>query len=232
MPTPKSSKGSSRPGREERSSRGDKAPRRLNGWAAVAKKREEYDEEKERREQEKDRPRDFWLKSGETAIVQFLSDEPYTFDSHSIKDKRGNFRTIPCQLNSQKHCLVCRDGIKQGFKSAFLVLDYRGNWDKEKKRFKNDEPIEKLWVMNMTQIGVLQARLSKSKKSLTELVLEVERTGSGKNDTAYTFVEARDDDDQRLKPKKWKTENDLKELCAPPTDEELEDMGFEKPDED
>ena len=57
--------------------------------------------------------RDFFLKDGETAVVQFLQDEPYCYDAHNVRDKKGNWKVIPCGLNTKKHCVLCSDGVKQ-----------------------------------------------------------------------------------------------------------------------
>lgn len=209
------------------------AKKATNGWAAVIKKQEEYEKVKELQESQKDRPNEFWLKAGESAHIQLLHDEPYTFDCHSIKDKFGNFKTVPCQLSAQKHCLMCREGLKLGWKGAYKILDYRGTWDKEKKRFKHDKPVEKLWVVNMTQIGLLQAQKEKRKKDLDELVLEISRTGKGKNDTSYNFELALDDQDNRIRPIEFEEQYpSARKLMQPLSDEELEVLGFEKPDED
>ena len=209
------------------------AKRTTNGWAAVAKRQEESEKRKELQEAEGDRPREFWLKAGENANIQLLHDEPYTFDCHSIKDKFGNFKTIPCQLSVQKHCLMCTEGLKMGWKGAYKVLDFRGTWDKEKKRFKNDKPVEKIWLVNMTILGQLQAQSVKRKKPLDEMVLNISRTGKGKNDTSYNFEPATDDDDNRMRPIDFDEEfPSVKTLMKPLSDDALELLGFEKPDED
>lgn len=212
---------------------GGRAPKKLNGWAAVAEKQQEYEREKERREAENDKPREFWLKAGERAVIQFLHDEPYTFNGHSIKNKHGDFKFEPCQLDRQKYCLMCRDGIKQTWKAAFKILDYRGTWDKDKKKFKWDKPIEKIWVVNMTILGALTNQRDKRKKELTEMVLEVSRTGKGKKDTSYNFEPALDEDDERMKPIRHKEEfDDVSELVVSKKDEELIDLGFDAPEDD
>ena len=62
--------------------------RKTQGWGAVAKRQADIAEKREAAESS---VRDFWLKSDETAIIQFLQDEPYCFDAHQVKDKKGNW---------------------------------------------------------------------------------------------------------------------------------------------
>ncbi len=194
------------------------------GWAEVTRRQQAMAEEKEDRSS---RPFDFFLKAGESAVIQVLNDEPYTFDAHGIKSGT-KFLTLTCQLVTQKTCLMCREKIKQTWKAAFLILDYRGKWDKEKKKFMGGDPVEKLWIVNMTQLGSLQAIRDKRKKDLTQLVLEISRTGSGKNDTSYNFEQAIDENDERMLPKRHKiTSEPLNKLCAPLSDAALDKLGFE-----
>lgn len=231
MPSAKGSSRASRRAERERSSgKDDRAPKKgLSGWAAVHAKQKEFEE---RSDASNDSPRDFWLKSGEMAIIQILDDEPYTFDGHSVRNKQGKFRFEPCQKAKQKYCLMCRDGLKQGWKAAFKVLDFRGDWDKDKKKFKWNKPVEKIWVVNMTILGQLATLKERRKRELTELVLEVSRTGKGKNDTAYNFEKAFDPTtEEPMKPVKHKMEFPATSECvSPKEDAELVDIGFEAPD--
>lgn len=203
-----------------------------SGWAAVAKRQKEAAARKAAAEDSKSAIRDFWLKSGESAVVQILNEEPYVYDGHNIKDGDGKWGFSPCQLASQKYCLMCREKIKSGWKAGFKVLDYRGTWDKESSSFKWDEPIEKLWSVNQTILGQLQTIKTKRGKPLTDLVLEVMRTGTGKTDTSYNFEQAFDEDDKKLVAVDWDDEYPkLSILLAPMTDEQLVEKGFEAPDE-
>jgi hypothetical protein len=174
-------------------------------------------------------PREFWLKSGETAIVQFLSDDPCVVDTHSVWID-GSWKTIPCQLTTQKHCLMCRDNAKKSWKAYFKILDYRGNWDKDKKKFKNDEQIEKFWGVGSGVADILDSLRLRRKKDLTELVLEVTKTGSGKT-TTYSISVAEDDDGVKLKPVTFKEKYpDIETLVVDslvPTDSYLDKTGFD-----
>ena len=201
--------------------------RKTQGWGAVAKRQADIAERKEAAE---NAVRDFWLKSEETAIIQFLQDEPYCYDAHQVKDKRGNWSVVPCQLNTGRHCVLCSEGVKQTWRAAFKIIDYRGSWDSEKKRFKNDKPIEKIWKVGATIAQQLKHIVDKKGKSLTEMVFEVTRSGSGK-DSSYNFEQAFDDDDRKMKPIDWEEVAPSAEtLCQPPTEDEIDERGYTSED--
>ena len=206
----------------ERKSSGVTA-RKTQGWGAVVKRQTEIEEKKEASE---NRVRDFWLKSDESAVIQFLQDEPYCFDAHQVKDKRGNWTIVPCQLNTKKHCVLCSEGMKQTWRAAFKIIDYRGSWDSDKKKFKWDKPTEKIWKVGATIAQQLKHIVDKKSKELTELVFEVTRSGSGK-DSTYNFEMAFDDDDKRMKPMVWEEVTPTaEELCQPPTEDEIDEAGY------
>lgn len=208
---------------EERSSRRSRGERKSQGWGAVAKRQADIAEKKDAAE---NAVRDFWLKDKESAIIQFLQDEPYCFDAHQVKDKRGNWSIVPCQLNTGKHCVLCTEGVKQTWRAAFKIIDYRGSWNKDKGKFTYDKPIEKLWKVGSVIAQQLKQIVDKKGKELTEMVFEVTRSGSGK-DTSYNFEQALDDDDRKLKPKSWEELTpSAEELCQPPSDDEVDEMGY------
>lgn len=210
---------------ESRSSRRveSKSTRKTQGWGALAKRQAEIAERSEAME---NAVRDFWLKSDESATIQFLQDEPYCYDAHQVRDKNGNWTIVPCQLNNSRHCALCSDGVKQTWRAAFKLLDYRGTWDKDKKRFKYDRPIEKIWKVGSTVAQQLKQITDKKGKELTEMVFEVTRSGSGK-DSSYNFEQAFDDDDRKLRPKAWEEETpSAEELCQPPTEDEIDEKGY------
>ena len=216
------------PRSEERHSRrrGSDESRRersTQGWGAVAKRQADIAANKEAAE---NAVRDFWLKSDETAIIQFLQDEPYCYDAHQVKDKKGNWTVVPCQLNTGRHCVLCSEGVKQTWKAAFKILDYRGSWDKDKKRFTNDAPIEKIWKVGSTIAQQLKQIVDKKGKDLTEMVFEVTRSGSGK-DSSYNFEQAFDSSDRKMKPLNWDEQTpSAEELCQPPTEDEIDERGY------
>ena len=197
--------------------------RATQGWGAVAKRQADLAEKREALE---NAVRDFWLKPDETATIQFLQDEPYCFDAHQVKDRKGNWAIVPCQLNVGRHCVLCSEGVKQTWRAAFKILDYRGSWDKDRKKFKCDKPVEKIWKVGSTIAQQLKQIVDKKGKSLTELVLEVTRSGSGK-DSSYNFEQAFDDDDRKLKPIDWDEKTPTaEELCQPPSEDEIDEMGY------
>ena len=203
--------------------------RKSTGWGAVARRQAEIAERKEAAE---NRVRDFWLKPDETAIIQFLQDEPYCFDAHQVKDKNGRWSIVPCGLNTGRHCVLCSEGSKQTWRAAFKILDFRGTWDSDRKKFKHDEPQEKLWLVGTTIAQQLKQIVDKKGKDLTEMVFEVSRSGAGK-DSSYNFEQAFDDDDRKLKPLEWDEETPTaEELCQPPTEEEIDRRGYSVEAED
>lgn len=209
--------------RRRREATSSKPERKTQGWGAVAKRQADIAAKKEDAENS---VRDFWLKSDESAIIQFLQDEPYCFDAHQVKDSRGNWAIVPCQLNTSKHCVLCSEGSKLTWRAAFKILDYRGTWDKDKKRFKNDKAVEKIWKVGSTIAQQLKQLVDKKGKDLTEMVFEVTRSGSGK-DSSYNFEQAFDDDDRKMKPMSWEEDSPkAKDLCQPPTEDEIDEKGY------
>lgn len=202
---------------------GSEAPRKSQGWGAVAKRQAEVSE---RKDAAGSAVRDFWLKNGESAVIQFLQDEPYCFDAHQVKDKNGKWSIVPCQLNTKKHCVLCTEGVKQTWRAAFKIIDYRGSWDSEKKRFKNDTQVEKIWKVGATVAQQLKQIVDKKGKELSEMVFEITRSGEGK-DSSYNFEIAFDDDDRKMKPIDWEEQAPTaEELCQPPTEDEIDARGY------
>lgn len=201
--------------------------RKTQGWGAVAKRQADIAERKEASE---NMVRDFWLKPEESAIIQFLQDEPYCFDAHQVKDKKGNWVLVPCQLNTGRHCVLCSNGVKQTWRAAFKVIDYRGSWDKDKKKFRHDTPVEKIWKVGSTIAQQLKQIVDKKGKELSEMVFEVTRSGSGK-DSSYNFEQAFDDDDRKMRPLDWEEQTpSAEELCQPPTEDEIDERGYTEAD--
>lgn len=206
---------------DTRSSR--RTERKTQGWGAVAKRQADI---KERQETMENMVRDFWLKPDETATIQFLQDEPYCYDAHNVRDRKGNWNVVPCQLNNSKHCVLCSEGVKLTWRAAFKLLDYRGSWDKDRKKFRYDKPVEKIWKVGSTLAQQLKQIVDKKGKNLTEMVFEVTRSGSGK-DSSYNFEPAFDDDDRKMRPLDWDEQTpSAEELCQPPTEEEIDEMGY------
>lgn len=197
--------------------------RKTNGWGAVARRQAEV---KEHREALENQVREFWLRSGESANVQFLQNEPYCFYAHNVKDKNGRWKVVPCQLNTQDSCTLCNSGVKQTWKAAFKILDLRGQWDKDKKKFIGGKPTEKIWLVGTTIAQQLKQFIDRKGKDLTDMVLEVTRSGEGK-DSTYNLGIALDDDDRKIRPIEWESDTpDCSELCTPPNDDEIDENGY------
>lgn len=193
------------------------------GWGKVARRAKDMEEMDAARENS---IREFWLKSGETAIIQLLAEEPYCMEGHQVRlgDKDWNF--MQCQKSSQRHCVMCNDGIRLSWRAAFKLLDYRGSWDKDKKKFKYDKPVEKLWMIGQQLAEQLHQFLEKKKKEANKVVLEISRSGSGKA-TSYNLSIALDDDDVPMKAIKHTEEfPPIEELCKAPTDRILTARGY------
>ena len=210
---------------EERRTRrgGSDAERKTNGWGAVARRQTEI---AERREAAENTVRDFWLMEDESAIIQFLQDEPYCYDAHQVRDRNGKFIVVPCQLATSKHCVMCAENVKVTWRAAFKVLDYRGKWDSDKRKFLNDKPVEKIWRVGATIAQQLKQIVDKKGKDLTEMVFEVTRSGSGK-DTTYNFEPAFDKDDRKMKPIDWEEQYPTaEELSQPLSDDKMDALGY------
>jgi hypothetical protein len=197
-------------------------PKKVNGWAAVSKAKEE-------KEERDNSIRDFFLLEDEEAIVQILDDEPYVCNMHQIKSG-GKFKKEVCQKENQRTCLMCNDGIKDTFGAMFRVLDYRGNWDSTKRKFKYDAKIEKAWWVGQGLAVQIQSFQEKRGVPLTQMVLLIERSGGGKT-TKYNISYAFDEKENKMKPVKYKPESKVEEITKPKTDEQLERMGFESNDD-
>lgn len=183
------------------------------GWGKVASKAKEIEDNVNNRVNE------FWLADGESAVIQFYDDEPFCTEGHTVQQK-GKYIFVPCQLTKQRHCLLCEESVTPSWKAIFKVADHRGTWDKDKRRFKHDKVVEKVWLMPSALTEQLRTYVEKKKKSLSEVVLEITRTGSGTKST-YNIDLAWDDDlDRPMKPAKLKSElPELEEIYAPPTDD-------------
>jgi hypothetical protein len=228
-PAPRSTHG--RGDAPSRTGKPEAKQKKLSGWAALKKEKAEADERKKVFDERKDLLPDFYLTdTSNTAQIQFLDDEPICFDAHKIT-LDGRWATVPCQLSTQRHCLMCREDIKQVAQFGFRVMDYRGNYGK--KGFTYDEPVEKFWIVG-TGIGdQLQQFSERKKKDLTEMVVQVTKSGTKKS-TSYNFEYAEDDEGERLTPNKrlkskYKSLEDYLEVLVP-SDTYLDTVGFEAPE--
>ena len=66
----------------------------------------------------------------------------------------------------------------------------------------------------------------KKGRELNQMVLEVTRSGEGK-DSTYNFEQAFDEDDKRMRPIEWDEEGiTAEEYCQPPTEDEIDEAGY------
>jgi hypothetical protein len=222
MPTPRSQRGGANP----------TAKTTGRGWDAAAAKKASNEEA---RKNQGNQTYDLTLKDGQYTIVQFLEEEPLCLEVHNLKID-GKWKTIPCQKASKRGCTLCEDGIKTAWKAAFLVLDFRGEWDKEKGRFKNTDtkgkvipdktPVERRLLASNQLALVIKAEKEK-KDTITKFQYELSRTGATARDTSYQISRALDDDDRPMRSIEWDMKGDIEALCKPPTDEQLAKMGYD-----
>lgn len=198
-----------------------------SGWSAVQERKERNEALDEARKKEL---QEFYLQTDEEAEIQLLVDEPIVVEGHNIKNRYGRFQFEPCQKFTQKHCLMCQEGIKLSWKAAFKILDFRGSWDKDKKEFKYDKPVEKIWLTSPTLAAQLNAFFEKRKSKPSELSLLITAAGSGKSKT-HNIQLALDEDDRMVPTEKGYVEQKatLLEALQPKDDTALEAMGFEAP---
>lgn len=221
---------SSSPGQEDfdMSDEEQDSPHAGKGWALVKERKERMEQLDEER---KNRLSDFYLAEGEEAPIQFLDDEPYVLEGHMVRTRSGRFSFEPCQLHTQRHCLMCQKGIKKTWRAGFKVLDFRGNFDREKREFKYDEPVEKLWLVGQKLASQLDGFFSKKSQKPSELSLLVSSSGSGTSKSYNISLDV--GDDGRMVPPERNFEEKkatLEESLQPKTDKALEAMGFEPGD--
>jgi hypothetical protein len=202
------------------------------GWGAVANKKLEDEERKRRREEKAGNIWDFYLRDGESAIIQILNDEPLCMDGHTVFDDGKNFTFLACQLEIQKHCLMCRDDSPLTWKAGFKVLDFR---EKNKKGdyVYSDKPTEKRWLIGTQLAQQLKAFKDKKGKELTDMVIEITRTGAGAKDTTYNLAVALYEDDTKIEPIEWEQKfPSIEDICAPLEDDQFIDGGYTIPEPD
>jgi len=195
------------------------------GWNVIAERKAKNDALDEER---KNRLSDFFLMEDEEAEIQLINDEPISVEGHMVRNRYGRMVFEPCQKHTQKHCLMCQDGIKTQWRAAVKILDFRGEYDKDKKAFKWDKPVEKLWLLNMTLAAQLSGFLSKkSHKKPSEISILISRSGSGKA-TSYNIQPLLGDDDRPVPPTLGykETKATLRQALQPKSDDALEAMGF------
>lgn len=172
----------------------------------------------------------FKMKSGEMAIIQICHDEPIIVETHRTKNKYGRYEVQVCQKETQRNCKMCEAGMATTTSAAFKVLDFRGRWDKNLNDYSWDEPLERLlWASQ--KLAMQFYDYSKRKGPLSECVIEISRSGSGPQDTAYNLSPAFTEDGKPEEPYDMREfdfqEPSIEDIVKPLSDDELEAIGFE-----
>lgn len=161
---------------------------------------EAVQEEKERQEKIKENSGkklfEFFLQNDkDEADLRFLTEEPVTFQRHTVKGSRNGKETFDSYTCEGDGCPLCAEGNKSSFCGAYLVVDKRPyEYKKDGKTIKRDKSI-KLFAYGNRVLSQLD-RIS-SKYGLTTREITMVRLGKG-TDTTYTFERG----DEKLKPVK------------------------------
>jgi hypothetical protein len=108
----------------------------------------------------------------------------------------SDYPKVPClKALGKKSCPYCLEKLPREF-VTIPILDYRGSWDKDSKRFeggldKKDnwvlaEPVPKLWVLSAIQFDNILQVQSRKKKKMDDMLIEVSRVGKDKA-TTYNY---------------------------------------------
>lgn len=162
----------------------------------------------------------FNLKDGESAVIQFISDQPYCADGFIMSNL--NYAFYPSQRSVQRHDTYAEAGYKSQWRAGFKILDFR-RWDKKKScNVDCDDPTEKYWVAGYGLAEQIKAFADKKGRKLSEMTILVTRSGSGTG-SKYNFELALDDRDRPIKPIEWDEElPTLKKVFQPLSDEDAE----------
>jgi hypothetical protein len=167
------------------------------GWQAFANKKTAAAEQQERAANSL---REVYLKDGDEVMIQFLDDEPLCLDMHMVKNQHDRFETLTCGKSNRRTCDLCDRKASTVWRAAFKVLDYRGEWDKDNKEWKHDKPVEGYILVNQKTAGIIENN-RKRRGSLLNDVFIYTRIGGGSTDTTYNLEVARDEHDNKIKPK-------------------------------
>lgn len=159
---------------------------------------EAVQEEKERQEKIKENSGkklfDFFLQNDrDEADLRFLTEEPVTFQRHTVKGTRNGKDTFDIYTCEGAGCPLCAEGNKSSFCGAYLVVDNRPyEYKRDGKTIKREKSL-KMFSYGNRVLSQLD-RIS-SKYGLTSREITMVRLGRG-TDTTYTFERG----DEKLKP--------------------------------
>jgi hypothetical protein len=150
------------------------------GYDAV---KEEKKRQEKIREEMDSRLYGFFLKDdGDEADIRFLTEEPITFEAHTVKEGK-NYNTVIC---TQENCALCEDDDRPSFMGAYLIIDRRVFEVTNKKTNRKEKRQGQLRLyMPRSRVLSMLDRLS-IKNGLTKRDYTIVRLGSGQ-DTTYTF---------------------------------------------
>lgn len=153
------------------------------GYSAVREEKQRQDENREKAG--KNLWRFFLTGDGDEADVRFLTEEPVTFQEHTVKGMRGGKEVYDTHVCVGDGCSLCASGDKPTFKGAYLIWDMRPYeyTDKDGKK-KEGKGQLRLYVQGARVLSQLD-RLS-SRYGLTDRVITIVRLGKGTS-TTYTI---------------------------------------------
>lgn len=123
--------------------------------------------------------RDFFIKSGTSHTIRFLTKDPVTYYRHTIKygDK---FKSFYCTGN--KSCPLCKRGEKKIFVGAFLI--YERQFSDNDREYRS---AVKIYVAGSRVLDTLRDLPENIEiADITQSDIKVSRTGQGKT-TSYQF---------------------------------------------
>lgn len=146
------------------------------GYDAVEKRSKELEEQ-----QNKNYLPAFFLKEDESATIIFLTDEPINYYHHYVKSLK---RYFTCSQDG--NCPLCDTGNKPSYVGAYLVLDTRyEEWEKDSQKYSRQNTVK---IMKHGIKALKQLKKHNEKRGLKNFAWEIDRTGSGSQDTTYAFT--------------------------------------------
>lgn len=144
---------------------------------------EAVDAERKRQETRASLFRFFITGDNAEADIRFLTDNPVTFNEHTVtSDRNGKtyYDNVLC-TSGDGECSLCESGDRPSFKGAYLI------WDSREFKKQNGESVKgsvKLYVAGTRILSQIQRLYNKY--GLLDRTYTVVRLGEGQN-TTYTF---------------------------------------------
>jgi len=167
---------------------------------------------------EKSVPR-FRLRPQETAKIIFLDSDGFYIKEHNLKiaGRWGNYVTCTSDF---KPCPVCQSGDRPTYTAYYTIIDTRTIVTSDGRKLKNRKV---LLPLKGSAINIIED-IKKKVKNLRGLVFEVKRYTAQDPNCGAVFERLGRVDLKKLKDSE---PYDYEKVLAPPTDEELENMGFD-----